>query len=62
MASARVCDFARFFEKCLKWPETHPKLFLEKNCVARIDARVYARVWGHDVDRNDNDFDHEKFE
>ena len=39
-----------------------PKINFRKKLLARTDARVYARVWEHDVDRNDNDFVHEKFE
>ena len=53
MGSARDCDFARFFWKMLIMAWNVPKIIFRKKLLPRTDVRVY---------RNDNDFDHEKFD
>ena len=42
--NARECPCARFFAKCLKWPETYAKLILNESEHYKILMRAYVRV------------------
>ena len=42
--NARACACARFFAKCLKWPETYAKLIWNEFENFKILMRAYVRV------------------
>ena len=42
--NARACACARFFAKCLKWPETYAKLIWNEFEHFKILMRAYVRV------------------
>ena len=54
MASARVAILHDFLKNAYNGLKRTQIIFRKK--------LLYACVWGHDIDRNDYDFDHEKFE